>query len=138
MIEFLLELGSKQGYEARREEGKRDVSWFRSHSLEVHIEHENDGESWENLSEHEIKDLKNSSAKLKILVTYVKPEDYPAYTYAKNLIDILNEDSERGSEWLLVISPSYPEESADYVAHYLRPTFTHDLLVIPSGKWNKK
>jgi hypothetical protein len=104
----------------------------------VHIEHKNDGEYWENLGEHQVRDLKNSSAKLKVLITCVKPEDYPAYEYAKQPIVILNEDAERGSEWLLVIAPSYPEESADYVAHYLRPTFTHDLLVIPSGKWNKE
>jgi hypothetical protein len=133
MIQFLLDLGEKNGYTVKGEGGRRDVSWFRNGILEVHIEHENEGDDWDALLTHEITDLRNSSATLKVLITYVRPDLYPATNYAERLADLLNADEPKNSEWLLVVAPWYPKEAADYVGHYLRPSFARELLVIPSG-----
>jgi hypothetical protein len=138
MIPFLLDLGNKYGYRPIQEKGRRDVSWYRGETLEVHIEHENDGDNWDTLVSHEISDLRSSSAKLKVLITYVHPDSYPAKEYAEKLVGLLNSEEPKNSEWLLVIAPWYPEEAADYIAYYLRPSFSQEMLVIPSGLGTKE
>ncbi len=81
--------------------------------------------------------LENSDADVKVLTTYVKPETYPANEHAERLVDFLNKDKVRNLEWLFIVAPWYPEEAADFVAHYIHPSFEHELVMIPSGKWPK-
>ncbi|MDG6972999.1 MAG: hypothetical protein JRN13_06665 [Nitrososphaerota archaeon] len=133
VLDFLEDMGKEEGCSVEREKSKRDMVWLKGDRLVAHIEHENNGDDWDYLREHEIEDLLRTDARLKVLITYVRKNRYPVKEYSDGLGDILREREGDRSEYLLVVAPWHALEAADFVAHYWRPSYEHELLVRPSG-----
>ena len=130
---FLSRLAKDLGFDEVKHEGvyKIDVDWKKSSDHDsVAIELENNPQD---IFDKEVKNLLNTAAHLKVLITYVTDTEFPGEKLASELLRHLSKELRFDSEFLLVLGTWSMKEPTDWIAYLYRPEITVNKLVFCSN-----
>jgi len=133
MKNFLSVLADDLGFNEVKHEGvyKIDVDWKKSSNHDsVAIELENNPQD---IFEKEVKNLLNTAAHLKVLITYVNDPTFPGQELSTVLLRHLEKELRLENEFLLILGTWSMKEPTDWTAYVYRPEIVVNRLVFCSN-----